>query len=232
MTGLIRTLLIVSLLTALPVGGQDYLSSPPDPQKPAGENLKVPLGWEVRLDRPNPEAVIGSEPDGSDIFFVNMTPGWHITTGPAAIFYHPASVGRGAYRAEATIHLFDPGDRNEGYGLLIGGADLAGDGQHYLYFLVRNSGDFLVKLRRGGETEVIRDWTPHSAIVTYTDESESSVENDFAIEVGPEHIAFFVNGEQVGEIVRGELPTDGLVGLRINHGLNVHVSNLAVAESG
>jgi len=61
----------------------------PDGTTPQGENLKVPIGWELRLDRPNPDVIIGDDIETADIYFVNMTPGWHIKTGPAAICYHP-----------------------------------------------------------------------------------------------------------------------------------------------
>ncbi|MGB0346025.1 MAG: hypothetical protein ACPGGA_00995, partial [Balneolaceae bacterium] len=54
----------------------------PDPLVPQGTNLDVPEGWEILLDRPDVSVIIGSNPDSSDIYFVNMTPGWHITTGP------------------------------------------------------------------------------------------------------------------------------------------------------
>jgi len=199
----------------------------PDPRDPQGENMKTPPTWKVRLDRPNPEVTVGSE-EGVDIWFVNMTPGWHVTTGPAAIFWHPASTAEGIYRASTTIHFFDPKGHLEGYGLFFGGADLEQEGQSYSYFLLRNDGKFLIKKRRGAATEVVQDWTPHPGIARYGPESKSSERNVLVVEVREDAVDFFVNGQKVASQPRARLPADGVVGLRINHHVNVHVSDLAV----
>ena len=200
----------------------------PDPQNPAGENGAVPFDWSVRLDRPDPNAVIGANADSADIFFVNMVPGWHITTGPSAIFYHPNSTAGGEYEATLDVHLFDPGERREAFGMIIGGQNLSDDNQTYDYFLIRNSGEFLIKRRIGADTQLIQDWTASDAIVRYTDPSVSSVLNTLAVRVGETEVAFVINDEVVATHPRDIVNTEGLVGLRINHALNVHVSNLAV----
>lgn len=70
----------------------------------------------------------------------------------------------GNFRAETKLFLFDTEGRNEGYGLIIGGRDLEGDDQVYTYFLLRNSGEFLVKGRKGSDTNLIKDRTPHDSI--------------------------------------------------------------------
>ena len=195
---------------------------------PDGDNLAVPSSWVIRLDRPNPDAVIGADAETADIFFVNMTPGWHVTTGPAGIFYHPASTAEGTYRAEALIHLFDPNGRNEAFGLFLGGQDLDGDAIAYDYFLLRNSGEFLVKRRAGTETETLHAWTAHDAIETFGDDAAGPVANRLAVEVGAETVAFFVNGQEVATLPRADVHTDGVVGLRINHALNLHVEDFKV----
>ncbi len=229
---------LVLALCALPVFAQEHQhghehgkhhAERPDPQKPQGENLQVPPTWKVRLDQPNPNVTIGPDAETADIRFVNMTPGWHVTTGPAAIFYHPASTAEGNYRAETTIHLFDPGRRNEAFGLFLGGQNLDGDDLSYDYFLIRKTGEFLLTRRAGAETAVLQNWTKHAAVVPYGPDAEGSVENTLAVEVGAETVDFYVNGEKVASKPRAEIATDGVVGLRINHGLNVHVSEFKVA---
>lgn len=231
----VLTLILASLLmSGFPVAdqlatAQEPAAERPDPRNPEGENLKSPPGWKVRLDHPNPEVTVGWEKEKADIWFVNMTPGWHITTGPAAIFWHPASTARGDYRVSATIHLFDPGQhQREGYGLFFGGRELEGEGQSYGYFLLRNDGKFLIKKRTGAATQVVQGWTPHDAIGRYGPESGESEKNVLAVEVRGPAVHFFVNGQQVASHPRADLPTDGVVGLRVNHHLNVHVADLAV----
>lgn len=226
---------VLAIAVVIPASAQnsedvDWATVRPDPATPHGKNLAVPEGWQYRLDRPDADArlVAAEDADRSDIRFVNMTPGWHITTGPAAILYHPALTATGPFRAEAEYHLFDPGQRNEAFGMFIGGSNLDSDDQSYLYFLVRKSGEFLIKRRSGAGTTVVQDWTAHSAVVPHTPELSGPATNVLAVERGSDTLTFFVNGQEVAAVTRGDLPADGIVGLRVNHALNVHVSDLHV----
>jgi len=194
---------------------------------PEGE---VPPGWQVRFDD-GMDRMPGTT-DSSEVFFVTMTPGWHVTLGPAGIFWHPASTASGIYNAHATIHLFPPGERNEGYGLFFGGSVLDGPDQSYLYFLIRRSGEFLVKRRMGDETEELIGWTPSDAIVPYADSTNGSVRNELDVDVGEQNVRFSVNGTEVASLPAEGLETDGIVGLRLNHRVNVHVEDLSVTPAG
>lgn len=200
----------------------------PDPKQPENENLAVPASWTIRLDEPDTSAVIGADADSADIFFVNMVPGWHITTGPAGIFYHPESTASGKYKASTKIHLFDPNGRNEAFGIFLGGQNLDHPDQSYIYFLLRNSGEYLIKKRDGNNTSILADWTNASSMITFDDASKSSVVNTLSVEVWDTELHFFVNGKQVHSLPKDELNTDGIVGLRINHALNIHVEDLKV----
>ena len=215
----------LAVILALALAAQ---ATPPDPKVPQGKNLDRPEGWMVRLDKPNLSITIGADETKGGIFFVNMTPGWHVTTGPAAIFYHPESVAAGESRIEAVIHLFEPhGRHREAFGIFFGGADLDGEKQAYDYFVIRNSREFLIKRRSGGETSILRDWTKSNAIVPY-EEGKSSVKNVLAVEGGKEEVTFFINGEPVAKLPRADVRLDGIVGLRINHHVNIHVEDLSI----
>lgn len=206
------------------------IGSRPNPSIPQGAELERPEGWIVRLDRPDPSAVIGSA-DSSDIFFVNMTPGWHVTTHKAAIFYHPASTADGDYTATSGIYLFDPGDgQREAYGLMFGGTNLASDSLEYGYFLLRNTGEFLIKQRAGRETSTVQDWTASEAVRTVPQGNEEPVLNELSVKVSGGQIHFIVNGENVATHSASPIPNQGIVGFRLNHGLNVHVVDLSVEE--
>ena len=181
-----------------------------------------PDGWVVRVDRPD-----RGTPD--DVLFTSMAPGWHITTGPASLMYHPDSTASGDYHLESNVFLFDPGERNEGYGVFFGGSGLEGADQLYTYFLLRQDGRFLIKVRDGDGTAVVRDWTEHPAIRTWASraEGDATVENRLIVHVQGSDVLFIVNGATVAQMPRSELPaTDGLYGLRVNHSLNLHVSTL------
>jgi hypothetical protein len=174
--------------------------------------------------------VIGS-PEDADIFFVNMTPGWHITTRHAAIFYHPANNVQGDYVARTSIYLFGTGGRDrEAYGLFLGGRDLDTPGQSYIYFLIRNAGDFLIKSRTGDETTVIEDWQSSEAIVINDNTSGTSVLNELVMRVQSDTLTFEINGVEVASHSPPPQSTDGIMGLRVNHGLNMHVADLRIEE--
>lgn len=203
----------------------------PDALNPVNENLAYPLGWKVRLDDPNPDAVISADTSGSDVYLASMTPGWHVTMGrPRAILYHPASTAEGSYSAATKIHLMEPGQRNEGYGLIIGGQDLDSDHQSYIYFLIRRSGDFLIKQRMAEKTETLFGWEANDAIVSFTEATTGTAANTLAVHVDDTSISFFVNDTKVHSMDKGDLQTDGIVGLRMNHAVNVHVESLTVEQ--
>lgn len=204
----------------------------PDPENPRGENLQVPDGWRFRLDSPSESAelVADEEPQGDDVRFVNMTPGWHVTTGPRVVLYHPGARAGGDFRASVTTHLFPPGERNEAYGIFVGGRDLDGPDQRYLYFLVRRSGEYLVKLRDGDSTRELVGWTAHDAVVPYTDETGETADNALTVEARGDSLRFSVNGQRVTSLARDGLPVDGLVGFRVNHRLDLHISDFSIEE--
>ena len=184
---------------------------------PEGE---LPEGWQVRFDRE------GTEMDAPCL--VAMPPGIHVTTGPAMIAWHPDSVAAGDFRIESETYLFDPGGRREAFGFFVGGGDLQGPDQLYTYFLLREGGEFLVKTRSGTATPVVQDWTAHPAIVSFATKPEDAgtAKNVLALEAEGDELRFFVNGEQVWSGPRGPLSTDGVFGLRVNHGLNLHVTTI------
>lgn len=201
----------------------------PDALNPVNAPGEYPLGWQVRLDRPNPEVVIGADTSGTDVRFVNMTPGWHFETkAPRVILHHPASTAVGAYSISSQIYLFDPGNRTEAYGLLFGGHNLTADNQEYLYFVIRRTGEYLVKQRIGDETAVIQNWTEHDAIVPYDESTNGTAENILGVTVGAENMTFFANGVELLSVAKGDYQTDGLVGFRFNHGVQAHITSLDV----
>ena len=199
----------------------------PDAATPAGGEGNVPSGWTVRADRGS--ATVASDSTG-DIFFVNMTPGWHITTGPAATYFNEGSTASGDYTARMDVYLFDPKGRREAFGLLFGGTNLNEPTQRYAYFLIRQGGQFLVKKRAGDVTETVIDWTDNDAIKSWTPEGDGTAFNTLAATVTADSVLFFANDTKLASISAESVPTNGLVGFRINHGLNLHVSGFEVVE--
>lgn len=186
------------------------------------QEQKRPANWKVRFDRASAK--------DADLSFVEMDRGWHITTGPAGILYNPANASEGEFRIKSNIFLFDPGRRHrEAYGIIFGGHDLDGDGQAYSYFLLRDTGEFLIKVRKGGTTETVVPWTASDAIVGHPG-GDASVENSVTIVCGSETVDFLINGEKVTSVPRADLDVNGIVGLRVNHALNLHVAELTIEK--
>ena len=203
----IRLTLLLAILASASLSAQD----------------KRPDGWRVRLDDPGP--------DSTKLVFASMAPGWHVTTGPAVILWNPATTAKGAYKAETNINLFKPaGSHAEAYGLFVGGANLDAANESYTYFLIRNDGQYLVKQRTGKDTKDVIPWTKSPAIKLFDGKSES-VANLLTVLATPATVDFLINGTKVASKPRAEVPADGIVGLRVNHNLNLHVSRLEVTAS-
>lgn len=180
-----------------------------------------PADWRVRFDR-------AGVPD-SAMKIDQMGPGWHFYTAGngSGIAYQQAQTASGNYRAEASTFLFPTRGHRDGYGLIIGGQNLDGDNQSYTYFLVRGDGQYLIKHRAGTQTHDIVTWTEHAAIPRI---DTSNVRIVLAAEAGADSVRFQVNGQQVHALPRARTQADGIVGLRVNHGLSVHVGSLSVTQ--
>lgn len=196
------------------------------PQPATAQDSDFPDGWMVRADRPGQ--------DLSEVSFVDMPPGWHITTGPAVVLWNPEMRAQGDFRVEMEVFLFDPEGRREAFGFFVGGAELDGEDQRYTYFLIRDGGEFILKERRGSEAPTLQGWTAHPAILGYADRAEDdvTVKNVLALEASGDQVRFMVNGDEVARLPREGLALDGVVGLRANHRLNLHVTRLDITGAG
>ena len=192
-----------------------FLAAPLAAQSDGG--LTWPEEWTYRTDMPGASQ--------EDIYFVTMEPGFHVTTGPATILYDPDTQAEGTYRVESESFLFDPQGRREAFGVFFGGRDLDGPDQAYTYFLIRQGGEYLIKRRHGSTTSDVQGWTRHAAIASYEGQNAKNV---LAVEVGSDQVTFFANGEELTSVPRSDVDVDGVVGLRVNHGLNIHVTTLDV----
>ncbi|MCZ6916576.1 MAG: hypothetical protein O7I93_07355, partial [Gemmatimonadetes bacterium] len=142
----------------------------------------------------------------------------------------PSMTARSEYTLTSTVFLFDPGRRHrEAYGVFFGGGDLQGDGQAYSYFVIRDTGEYLIKRRKGSSTETVVDWTTTDAIMKYPGDGEQA-KNVLEVVCGAESVDFYVNGTKLTSLPRNQLDVDGIVGLRLNHALEVHVSELRVEQ--
>jgi hypothetical protein len=190
-----------------------------DPGMPVQGGGVFPAGWTVRPDEAGQE---------SQVKFVSMSPGWHVTVGTAAIYYRATDQAKAPFTLTSKIHLFPgTGSHQEAFGLFIGGKDLGGTKEEYTYFLIRGDGTFKVKFREGDKvSDVTPGWTANAAIVQ--SKADGPVANVLTVSAKDDKVGFQVNGKEVWS---GKVKdTNGQVGLRINHNLNMHVESLDLTK--
>jgi len=193
----------------------------------ASVGAQAPKGWKVRADR----STSATDPDAAgSISFVTKGSGFHATNPQAAVYWNPANTASGTYTLKGTFTLMKPSGHTNYYGLVFGGSDLEGPQQKYLYFVVAQNGTWLIKRRDGdGTTENVAPKTPNDA-VKKPDASGMST-NALEVRVGPDKIDYVVNGVVVHSMPKGDLKTDGIYGIRVNHLLEVQVDGLGVSKS-
>lgn len=220
-----RTFLLLLALLIVSTGCVDDAAEPAAEVAPAEETAVaadsagvLPAGWDARLDRADAQL--------EDVSFTTAGAGFAVQTGPAGIFYRPGDAASGSYTVRARITQQAPADHPEAYGLFFGGADLDGETPRYTYFLIRQTGEYLIKQRQGAETKTLAEWTASDRVATL---EEGTATHELAVEVGADAVQFLVDGAQVHTVPRAEVgATDGIAGLRINHNLNVAVDQFGV----
>jgi hypothetical protein len=183
----------------------------------------IPAGWQIRLDDKD-----AGRYTTNDIRFMPMGGGFHITSGPAAI-YPGADLPNGPFVLEATFNQTKAPMHPEAYGLFFSGKDLDNaDKQEYVYFLVRGNGQYLINHRAGRAVHKIVDWREDAAIRKQDANGQAS--NQLTIRAGTDSVRFLANGKQVAAISRQEITNPGgRAGLRVNHNLDVHVTGFRAA---
>ena len=211
--------LAAALLVALPAAG---LAAQADPDKPVAGGGTLPAGWNARTERNAPM---------DNVKFVTMGDGMHVTLGPAAIFWRAADSASGNYHTVATFRQTKAPAHPEAYGLLIGGKNLADSTQSYTYFIVRTRGDtgqFSIRRRAGynARPTAVVDWTTNTAV--HGADAQGAATNELSVQVRGGDVQFMVNGTVVYTAKAADVDASGIVGLRVNHNLDVHVGPLGV----
>ena len=192
-----------------------------DPDKNAAGGLRVP-GWTARFDR--------AEAKPAQVSFTRMAKGYHVTAGPAAVYYDAKQTASGNYTVRGSFTQTKAPTHPEAYGLFAGGQNLTGAAPSYMYFVVRGDGKYLVKHRANAtEVHTLVDWTASPALKAAGTDGKAS--NALEIRVAADSVRFVANGTPVAAVSRQEVGgMNGVAGLRVNHNLDVHVDDFAVAK--
>jgi hypothetical protein len=222
-----RTLELLSLaaFVAAPLAAQ---GNPSDPDKKVMGGGSMPPGWFGRLE--------DSTASIANVKFAVMGSGFHFTTGPAGIYWRDADAVPGSFHTVATFTQTKAPTHPEAYGLFIAGKDLKGPNASYIYLIVR--GDGMFSIRQGGKagspstniTQGNRNgWIANDAVVKQ-DSATGKATNMLEIsgDAATKKLTFKVNGKVVHEMDAPGGSVAGVVGIRMNHNLDVHVDGFAV----
>jgi hypothetical protein len=159
---------------------------------------------------------------------VTVGKGFRVTGGPAGVFWMPSNTATGNYTLKATFTLMKPSNHVNYYGLIFGGSDLDAAAQAYTYFVVAQNGTFLIKGRNGEQSPTIQNRTPHASIKQPGADGTSV--NTLEVRVAGDTVSYVVNDQVVHSAPKASVKTDGLVGVRINHVLDVQVDGLELKK--
>lgn len=192
---------------------------------------RLPVGWHAATDW---SARTESAPGLENVRFAASGDGFRATLGPAAIFWRDADTVDGDYRVAVALTQLENPEHPESYGVFVGGRQLVNEGQSYTYFLVRAyDGKFSIRRRRGRRARptAVVDWTAHES-VKRADPATGRATNELAIVVEGERATFIINGTTVHAGAVGHIATDGIVGYRVNHRLDVQLGPLQIDPRG
>jgi hypothetical protein len=187
---------------------------------------QAPAGWQVRIDR----STSASDPDDvPEIKVATVGKGFRVTGGPAGTFWNPSNRTKGNFIARGTFNLMKPSGHVNYYGLVFGGEELGSAKQRYIYFLVAQDGTLIIRQRTGENVQDVHRGK-HSAV--RQPGANGSSTNALEVRVAGATISYVVNGTVVHTTPKSGLTaqTDGIVGVRINHVLDVQVDAFEVQQ--
>lgn len=192
----------------------------------AAQAAGMPAGWRAITDTPSEYSAAGIEPNaGARYNFVNMAPGWHMTTGPGSLFFNPALRAAGRFRVETEFFLF-PNPSDQPVGLVVGGTGLEGPlaGVQWFGLLVRRDGTAGVVHNHGTEHHPMLPYARADSLPPHPGAESQRIL--LVIDAEADSVRFFVNRGRVAAFPRAGLNLDGPFGFRVGQGLNLHVVRL------
>jgi len=186
----------------------------------AQTELPVPEDWTWRLEGTQ-QLVRGQDvPEGS-WRFVEMAPGWHLTTtGQGAQLFPKERLVKGRWGVRVELFLFpNPSDGELGVVLDDPGASPAGARQ--LRFVMRRDGAAALLGRHEGRDTLLLPWKRDTAVAGHDGKSVTKYELELIHDGG--WFAFLVNGREMLALP-GDSAHEARPGFSIGPGLNVHLS--------
>jgi hypothetical protein len=180
----------------------------------------VPAGYTGRTDNAS-AAISGAK-------YVAADGRWEVTTGPAHILYRASDTASGAYTASASFEQLEAPRHPEAYGLIIGGQNLDQPTQRYTYFIARGTGEFAVKVRDGAEARDVVAFRAGEGMAKADASGRATYR--LAAQVTADSVRFLVNDARVAAVAKSAVPSEGIVGLRVNHNLHIRTAPVEIKK--
>lgn len=209
------------------VAGIAGAQADPDRAVP-GSGIQV-KGWQGRTDR--------AEQKIDDVKFVQMGTGFHLTSGPHAIVWNNEHTATGDYtvKARLTRTARSTSTHEESYGVFMGGSDLNGPKQNYLYCVVFGTGNVMVRHRDGIDTHTLLGKTATPSASKMGDQGAT---DEVAMWVRGGRVGCSVNGTEVFSAAGADMigpgklvSTNGAYGIRASHNLDIHVEGPTITRN-
>lgn len=197
----------------------DSMETSDDPDSAAQGGTGVPAGFVGRTD--------GESQKITDVKYKDDNGAWQIWTGPHHIVYSSKNTASGTYKLETTIDQMEAPAHPESFGVFFGGTALDQPGIKYSYFMVRGTGEYLVKTRDGAGAKNVVAWKAADGIPKADASGKGSYR--LGVNVGSDSVRFMVNEKHVGSLAKKAVYTDGIAGIRVGHNLHVKATPLVVS---
>lgn len=199
-------------------------SSAARPMSDSGQAIAgsgVPAGYVAVLDQSSAKI--------ADAHYTVHGTSWEVQTGPAHLVFAPQDTASGIYGVNATLEQLQKPKHPEAYGIFFGGQQLDNPAkQRYGYFLVRGTGQYLIKTRDGMKTKSVVNWTSNAAVPK--EDAQGHATYHLTVHVAKDTVHFLVDGKLVAQVPKRDVPAVGIAGLRINHHLHLSVTPVTIAK--
>lgn len=154
---------------------------------------------------------------------------WEVRTGPAHIAYQPSDSASGTFTATAELEQLAAPAHPESFGIFVGGRNLDDPAtRSYSYFMVRGTGEYLLRRREGEEVPMVAGWTAHPAVPAQDTDGRGTYRLE--IRSAPDSVRFAVNGTVVASVAASEFPTAGIAGIRVSHNTRLRVQPISISR--
>jgi len=223
-----RLVLAAGLLVAL--GGSAAAQQPETDRKIAGGGVTAP-GWKGKEDAGNRQGLTVA-----DSKFAAEGKGFHVVTGPPALYWSDSHTATGDYAVRATFTEAKQGYTHpHPYGVFIAGQALESGAPTALYCAAYRNGTYIVRGFSGGKRFDVVAKPAASDAVRKAASPDEQVVQEVGWNVRGDTLECVINGTAVWRGTKadvtgpGKLTTmDGVAGIRVSHNSDALVTGFEV----